>query len=161
MGKNRRNSHKRNRAAQQARAQGDIRTDPASTSLQDQRAIEFFSTPGSATRSGRSMTENLAYNYSAWYRGLTLIAQTMAIMPCKIYRRIDGGGREEIVDHPANNIVNFSPDGEMTSFQFFETGTSHVITRGNSVSEIVRNNRGQAAKAHLLNPKTVSQSRSN
>ena len=132
------------------------RTSGETATPQEQRSVDFFSLPGSRTSSGRSVNENLAWNLSAWYAGVSLIAQTMAIMPCKVYRKgTSDSAREEITDHPASNVVGWSPDDEMTAFQYFETSTAHIITRGNHVAEAGRNGRGQCKRLWILDPREI------
>lgn len=117
--------------------------------------------PGDQSSLGYNVDTNFALTFSAYYRAITLIAASMAIMPIKIYRKIKEGdkvvGREEVGDHPANDIVGWSPDaGETTSYMWRETMTAHACSVGNGVSEIVRNNRGQAMLAYVLNPNKVT-----
>lgn len=117
---------------------------------------EYFGA-GDESSTGIEITDDSAMSVAAYYAAVGLISASMAVMPVKIYRKKQGGGREEMGDHPANDILGWSPDGgDTTSYMFRETQTAHACMRGNGISEIVRNGRGQAMNAYNLDPRKVA-----
>lgn len=127
----------------------------------DSSQLRDFFGAGDESTVGLEITDDAALSFSAYYRAVQLIASSMAIMPIKIYRKIKEGskviGREETGDHPSNDITSWSPDGgSTTSYMWRETQTGHACMRGNGVSELVRNNRGQGIRAYNLDPRKVS-----
>lgn len=113
---------------------------------------------GDETAAGLVVNEDTAMNYSAVYAAISLISECLAILPRKIYKSVDtddDNNRKEMRQHPAWKILNRSPDGWRTSYSLFETMTAHAALTGNGYSELIRNGRGQAMEAHLLNPYSV------
>jgi HK97 family phage portal protein len=110
------------------------------------------------TTAGMVVNEDTAMNYSAVYAAISLISECLAILPRKIYKSVssdDDNDRTEMKRHPAWKILNRSPDKWRTSYSLFETMTAHAALTGNGFAEIIRNGRGQAIEAHLLNPYSV------
>ncbi len=103
------------------------------------------------------VNENVALNFSAIYSAVTLIAGQIATMPIRILRRDSANpkNRVEVFDHPACRILCTTPDGETPSGLFKEASQAHILLTGNTYSEIIRNNRGQAIDLHLLDPHRV------
>lgn len=124
------------------------------------------SNPGLATlwgiddrsEGGVNVNTESAMNFSAWYAGVQLIAESLAILPRKTYRISgeDDSSREPNRRHPSWKMLNRSPDGIRTSFSLIETMTMHCLNTGNGFAELIRNNRGQGMLAHLLDPTTVT-----
>lgn len=106
--------------------------------------------------SGVYIDEHTAQNISTVYACITIISQTLASLPIGCFRKEKNDSRVADDQHPANWLFNKSPDDVMTSFMFRETMQGHILLRGNTYSEIVRNFRGQAIELHLLDPRRVS-----
>lgn len=113
------------------------------------------------TRSGIVVDDEKAMTWSAFYAAISLISESLAILPRKIFKSggaksdEDAGDRNEVRRHPGWKAMNRSPDGVRTSYSWIETMTRHACVSGNGFSEIVRNGRGQGNSYHLLNPYNV------
>lgn len=105
---------------------------------------------------GVYIDETVAQNISTVYSCITLIAQTLASLPIGCFRKKADDDREAVDQHPAWWIFNKSPDDVLTSYMARETFQGHLLLRGNAYFELVRNFRGQAVDAYLLDPRKMS-----
>ncbi len=75
--------------------------------------------------------------FAAVWCAVRVISETVASLPCILYRR-QGEGKERATDDPRYSLVHDSVSDEMTAYTFFETGTHHLTLWGNSYSRIMR-----------------------
>ncbi len=94
--------------------------------------------PAGRNTSGEIVTEDLALNYSAVWCATRVIAETVASLPCILYRRRSDGGKERATDDPRYSLVHDSPNDEQGAYSVFEAGTSHMVNWGNSYAKIER-----------------------
>lgn len=73
-----------------------------------------------------------ALKVGAVYGCVRVIAETVATLPCILYRRLPGGGKERATDHPLYEILHNAPNLWQDSTQFFEMLTGHAVLRGNA-----------------------------
>lgn len=111
---------------------------------------------GDLSSAGINISETAAQNISTVYACVTMISQTLAALPICCFKKDKEDNRLEVDDHPAYWIWNKSPDDVMTAFMARETMQGHILLRGNAFFEIIRNFRGQAVEAHLLDPRRMS-----
>lgn len=112
--------------------------------------------PSAPVLSGTYVTPETAMCLAAVYSAVNVISRDIACLPRNVYRKLPGGGREIDESHPVQPIVSTAPNDEEDGFRFFQSSMSHVLTRGNGYSEIVRDGRGTPTSLHLLHPsKTV------
>lgn len=121
----------------------------------DPALMKFLGLEGPSA-AGIMINETAAQNVSTVYSCVTMIAQTLASLPICCYRTTKDDDREEVDSHPAYWIWNKTPDEVMTHFIARETMQGHILLRGNAYFEIIRNFRGQAVEAHLLDPRRIS-----
>ncbi len=109
---------------------------------------------GSTASSGVQVNHRTALTYSAIYRGVSVIANTISRLPCVVYRIEDG---QEIADrtHPAWYLLRHRPNTEMTALTFFQTLFAHVILWGNGFAFIRRDEAGRPAELWPLLPSNV------
>lgn len=92
---------------------------------------------GVPTASGVVVNETTAMRVSTVYRCVSLIAGTIASLPCEVYRR--KGDRSEIAeDHPAFWLLHNEPNPLMTAKVFWETFMWAALMRGNGYALIGR-----------------------
>lgn len=89
----------------------------------------------SMNTSGVDVTEDVALTYSAVWAATRVISETVASLPCILYRRT-ASGKERATDDPRFSLVHDEPNDYMTSYTFFETTTAHLVLCGNSYSRI-------------------------
>lgn len=90
-----------------------------------------------------TITERKALTLSAFWSGITLICQAMAVLPVHVYKPTKSGSWEHQDQHPVNWCFNQTPNGWMTPSTSKSQIQSHLLFSGNSVNTIVRNQRGQ------------------
>lgn len=105
---------------------------------------------------GPVVNEWTALNYAALYACVSLIANTVASLPLKVYRRRKNGeGQDEAPDRPEYDRfqVEFNPNTSAMTGR--EAGVGHLLTWGNSYCQIVRNKFGEVLRLQPLGPDIV------
>lgn len=78
---------------------------------------------------------------SAVNRCVTIIAETLASLPCILYRRLNDSAKERARDHRLYRTLRYQPNRWMTPMDFFGAGQVNAGLRGNAVSEILDDGR--------------------
>jgi HK97 family phage portal protein len=86
-------------------------------------------------KSGVTLSNQSALGITAYYSGVTQIAQTVAQLPLILYTR-DGRAKSRAFDHQLYGILHDEPNEWMTSFTLRETLQGHLLTWGNAFAEI-------------------------
>ena len=77
---------------------------------------------------------------SAVYRCVDLISSSVAVLPLRTYRLDAGGFKTRYTSHPAYNLLNLEPNGDMTRFTFFKTLMASVLLNGKKLYWLDRQN---------------------
>lgn len=95
------------------------------------------------SKSNIPVTAESALTYGAVWNATNLIAGTIASLPLKLYRRLDGGGKEVARDEALFKLLHSEPNEHMDSFVFWEMLGQWQLNYGNGLAEIqrVRGNR--------------------
>jgi HK97 family phage portal protein len=80
---------------------------------------------------------------ATFYAGVRVLAETFAMLPLLVYRRLEGGGKERATDHPLYEVLHDAPNPEMSSFIWRELVMQNLVTWGNHFSEIVEDRLGR------------------
>lgn len=127
---------------------------PTQRQLSGDDASRFWTTlvggEGGKSKSGVNVTEDVALNVSAFYRGIVLIAGTVATLPIYVSKTV-GRKREIIRDHQAVAIFGHrgQPNLNMDGITFRETVGASIFTRGNGLAEVQRAG-GRIVAAHPI-----------
>ena len=114
------------------------------------------------TEAGVKVDESTALKYLTVYACVSLIAGDVARLPLILYRKIPGGGKERLPDHPLYDLLHTAPNPETTSFHYRESGLVHSLLWGNHYAQIVRNRMGKIIGVwQLPNPGQVEVDREN
>jgi len=97
---------------------------------------------GSETSSGAKVNESTALKYTPFWAAVRIISGTVAMLPFKVYRRIENG-KEEVDNHPIHKLLNDRPNNYIDSITFKEVLQNHVLTYGNGYAEIQRDGAGR------------------
>lgn len=90
---------------------------------------------GFNTQSGvRNLTEETALAVSAVFACVRLLSQSVASLPCKLYRR-DGRARIPASEHPVYRLVHDQGNAVMTAMQLREVMMVHLALWGNFYGE--------------------------
>jgi HK97 family phage portal protein len=108
-------------------------------SLQDKGDIYSIFGYGPKSEDAK-ITAQKALTFSPWFRAMSLIASSVAKLPCVTSKRV-AGGKERDTKHPAYNLLLYKPNREMTSLSMIETLQYHALSRGNGLAHITRDQR--------------------
>jgi HK97 family phage portal protein len=106
------------------------------------------------------ITEQTALSLMAVWAAVDYLSSVTANLSFDVYKRLPDGSKVPDPSHPCYDLVHFSPDGgETTAFRFRQTQMVHVLTGGNSFSEILRDGAGRVTRLNLLDPCRVDPQR--
>jgi HK97 family phage portal protein len=106
---------------------------------------------GGPTASGELINERTALAVSTVYTCVTILAEGVASLPCKLMKRMDKG-RTEAIDNPIYNLLANSPNPEMTAFTFWSTMVGSSALTGNAYAQIVRDSNNTTESIWPLHP---------
>lgn len=119
---------------------------------------DYWYTPlgGGPAESGEIVTSDTALQVSAVMACVKVLAETIASLPLRVYRRLADGGKELAADHEVYELLHSAPNNYQTSFEFREMLQAHLALRGNAYAEI-RDRRGISfAALEPLHPDRVT-----
>jgi HK97 family phage portal protein len=104
--------------------------------------------------SGVKLNEDNALQISTVYACVRILAESVAQLPLKVYRRT-ATGSEEATEHPAFRLLKSEPNQFQTSFEFREMMQGQVSLRGNAYAYIERDAAFQPVALIPLDPASV------
>lgn len=104
------------------------------------------------TASGVRVTTDRAMRHGAVYACVRVLAESMAVLPFRLYRPSKTGrGRELVTDHYLYRLFARRPNQYQTPFAWREMLQGHLALRGNAFNEIVAP-RGEITELRPLHP---------
>ena len=104
--------------------------------LTDTRLISWLG--GGPTWSGEIVSPRTALSIGTVYACARLISQTIATLPCQLYKA-DSEGRGTLArDHPLYRLLHDQPNADMTAVTFWECVVVHILLWGNAYIQIER-----------------------
>nr|WP_300312769.1 phage portal protein [Halomonas sp.] len=110
---------------------------------------------GRQSKAGTLVNTETALAVSALRACVTLLAESVAQLPCELYRRDDQGGRTRAVDHPIYDLVHSQPNRKDTSFEYYEQGIGALCLEGNDFSLIERDGAGYPRELIPVHPQKM------
>lgn len=110
---------------------------------------------GAKTNSGVAVNENTALTFGAVYSCVTLLAQTLAMLPLILYRR-EGEGKKRATDHYLYDRLHTKPSSTMNRFTWVETLQGGVLLNGNGMAPIIRDRLGRIQELPVVMPGDVT-----
>src|SRR5438270_4906176 len=110
---------------------------------------------GLRTTSGVNVSPESALRHTTVLICIRVLAESVASLPCILYKRRRDGGKDRATDHPLYKVLHDKANGWNTSFEYFEGTMSNLASRGNGYSYVERNNKGQTVGLIPLNPDGV------
>lgn len=123
---------------------------PKGTTLKDPEFRERYLNP-TVSGAGIDVTPDTAMRLGAVYACVRILGETVASLPVRVYRSA-GETREAVSNHPLNNLLGVSPNGEQTAMELREWCMTGLGLRGNAYSVVMRSNRGGVGEIVPLNP---------
>ena len=103
-----------------------------------------------AYNAGELVTPERAQTYSAVYRSIALISQTIGYLPWSVYRNM-----EQQTGHPVHYLLHNRPCKEMSAMSFKETMLRDALAWGNGYAEIEFSRDGMPRALWHLMPSRV------
>lgn len=97
---------------------------------------------GGTSYAGPPVNELNAVRATTVFRCISIIANTIASLPFNVYKRTDAG-RESAPTHPLQRILHDQPNNVTSSYTFRQIIVGGLLTNGNGMAVIGRNNAGR------------------
>jgi HK97 family phage portal protein len=102
----------------------------------------FRSTPH-LTGSGATVNADTATSLTAVWRAVSLLSDTMGMLPAKVYRRRADGSKEPLPNNPVSKLLRWQPNKWQTAFTWYEMMGANIELRGNAFSRVERDGIGR------------------
>jgi HK97 family phage portal protein len=106
---------------------------------------------GGPTASGELVSERTAMAISTVYTCVTILAEGIASLSCKLMKRLDKG-RADAISNPLYDLLSVAPNPEMTAFTFWSTLVGCSALTGNGYAQIIRDSNQVPESIWPLNP---------
>lgn len=110
---------------------------------------------GGNVNSGVEVDELRAMQTSAVYACVRVISETIASLPCGLFREV-GKAQEPAKEHPLYEVLHNMVNPEMTSFTFREVMMTSLLLYGNAYARIVKDEAGHVKELWYMKPTNVS-----
>lgn len=110
---------------------------------------------GTMSNAGARVSADGALKISAAWACGRLIAETVAMLPRIVYRRLEDDAKERATGHPLYEILHNQPNRRQTSFEFVDMMQMHALFRGNGYAKIVSGPRGPVDRLIPIHPDRV------
>lgn len=110
---------------------------------------------GVESSSGVAVSPELALRYTTVMICVRVLAESVAGLPCILYRRRADGGKDRATDHPLYRVLHDRANAWNTAFEHVEGTMVNLAMRGNGYSYVERNAKDQTIGLIGLNPDPV------
>lgn len=116
--------------------------------LSSNQIFEIFGASAKTT-AGVTVTDAVARNYSLFRAAVNVQARAIAVLPLRVYQRLDRG-RQEDPSHFAYPLLRNSPNPQMTSIAWRERVFTDLLSSGNSFNRLTFGGRGRVSRIDPL-----------
>lgn len=109
---------------------------------------------GLESGTGLMITPETAESVSAVFAAIRIISETLGVLPCQLYHRLDRG-KEQARDHPLYRLLQVRPNPWQTPFEFKEMMGGHLALRGMAFAQKVYLHNGHVGQLIPLHPDRV------
>ena len=102
-----------------------------------------------------SYSNSQAMRLSTAYACTNLLSNSVALLPIKIVKYVDGR-KTEVADHPLHRILNLTPNNRFNKFNFMKLLIESVILNGNGYVYINRDEKLNVKSLNLIDPSYVT-----
>ena len=110
-------------------------------SKHDDALWKYFS-HSTPTYTGKYISEEETLTSSAVWAAVTILSQTVAMLPLILYKRLKPRGKERCQSHPLYDIMHLRPNPEMTSMEYREAQMGQNLVFGRCFADIERDQNG-------------------
>ncbi|MCW0235269.1 MAG: phage portal protein [Ferrovibrio sp.] len=111
---------------------------------------------GVETDTGIAVSPEIAMRYTTVLACVRVLSESLASLPCILYRRRADGGKDRATDHPLYHVLHDRANGWNTSYEYFEGQMINLATRGNGYAYVERDRDGRCIGLVPLNPDGVT-----
>lgn len=123
----------------------------------EEAAAIFSGAYGSGTsKAGVSVNPDTAVRFTTVAICIRVLAESVASLPCILYKRRKDGGKDRANGHPLYQVLHDQANGWNTAFEYAEGTMTNLATRGDGIAYVDRNGKGQTIGLIPLNPDGVS-----
>lgn len=105
---------------------------------------------------GVTVTEDSALSATAIWAGVRIISETLAMLPLKLYERVDERSKRPARSSDLYRLMHDAPNPEQTSFEFREMQQGFLLLWGNCYAQKMVNARGEVSELWPLVPWRVT-----
>jgi len=111
---------------------------------------------GGAASSGVIVNPQTALQSAAVYACVKVLAESIAMLPCTLYRKGAGQSRAPAEDHPLFELLRYQPNEWQSSVEFFEMMVASLCLRGNGYAWPNRSRSGEIIELLPMHPDVVN-----
>jgi HK97 family phage portal protein len=111
---------------------------------------------GAEARSGVFVSPDTALRYSTVLICVRVLAESVASLPCILYKKRADGGKDRATEHPLYKVLHDQANAWNTAFEYVEGTMSNLALRGNGYAYVERNRQGQTIGLVPLHPDGVT-----
>jgi HK97 family phage portal protein len=111
---------------------------------------------GREAATGIFVSPETALRYTTVLICVRVLAESVASLPCILYRRRKDGGKDRATDHPLYSVLHDQANSWNTAFEYAEGTMCNLATRGNGYAYVDRNSKGQTIALTPLHPDPVT-----
>lgn len=123
-------------------------------SLKDPALAAFFG-GGRSTSAGITVSDEMAFMYSAVFAAVNIISSDVAKLPLNLMKRRKDGGNDVFYASKLYKLLKDEPNPDMSSLVFRRTLTAHALTTHGGYAEIERDGAGRPSALWILTPNRV------
>lgn len=110
---------------------------------------------GNESATGIAISPESAMRYTTVMICVRVLAESVASLPCILYRRRRDGGKDRATDHPLYRVLHDRANAWNTAFEYTEGTMTNLAMRGNGYSFVDWNSKDQCVGLVPLNPDPV------
>ncbi|MEO8247641.1 MAG: phage portal protein [Chloroflexota bacterium] len=114
----------------------------------------YYETGSGVSLAGVRISADTALRISVVYRCVSIVANTLAMLPLGMYEELDRG-RQRAKGHPLDAVIGWRPNRWQTSFEWRRLLYTHLLLRGNAYCQILPG-RGGVGELVPLHPDRVT-----
>lgn len=116
---------------------------------------------GGTSKAGVSVSPDTAVRFTTVAICIRVLAESVASLPCILYKRRKDGGKDRADGHPLYRVLHDQANSWNTAFEYVEGTMTNLATRGDGIAYVDRNVKGQTIGLVPLNPDgvTITQAR--
>ena len=100
---------------------------------------------------GVSVSPEIAMRFSTVYSCVRLLSDTIAQMPCKLFKIESNGDKTPNRRNPLYNVLSLSPENGLTAFDFWKKLIESFLLRGYAIARVIRNAQGEVIRLIPIN----------